>query len=47
MRVVAILEFSADGDPSEASQLEALKQLIEDQDSAAVTIKVESLEVVR
>lgn len=40
MKISLVLEFWADGDCSEKYQRECLEQLIEDMDSAGVSVKL-------
>jgi hypothetical protein len=49
MKVQLVVEFWADGDETESDQyqLDCLKQLIEDCDSAGVSIRVDEMKVVK
>ena len=47
MKVTIELDFSADGYTSKEEELLCLKEMLEDLDSAAVTIRVNSLEIIK
>jgi len=47
MKVVVIMEFSADGYVTEKGELECLSVMLEELDSTAVSVKVHSIEVMR